>query len=273
MNIALPAITIFVLLLPGFIVRSRFKRAERTSLDYSPFGQVVTQAVLWTCVLHSMWLSAAYLFLNQRLQTELLFRLLSSDTAGQTKAIETIAKQDFWIAIYFVSILLFSYLVPAFARRCIIRWRLDSSKSVLGNVFRFNQAPWYYLLTGADFDKKSQPDLISVAAIVDAAGLATLYTGVLEDFFFDQDGALDRLVLSNVSRRQLNADKPASIAEKDEAEQPRFYSVDGDYFVLRYSEAITLNIQYVKLQDMNNSTGDESLLQDDEPLNSADVEK
>ena len=41
MNVALPALVIFLLVLPGFVFRSRFKRAERTALDYAPFGRVV----------------------------------------------------------------------------------------------------------------------------------------------------------------------------------------------------------------------------------------
>jgi hypothetical protein len=32
-----------------------------------------------------------------------------------------------------------------------------------------------------------------------------------------------------------------------EQQEERFYPIDGDNFVLRYSEAITLNVQYVKL--------------------------
>ena len=84
--------------------------------------------------------------------------------------------------------------------------------------------------------------------MVDAAGAATLYTGVLEDFFFDEGRALDRLVLSNVSRRQLTSDKMIA-PDMNEVNEMRFYAVEGDYFVLRYSEAITLNIQYLKLQE------------------------
>lgn len=47
MNVALPALIVFLLLLPGFIFRTNLKRSERTSLDYSPFGHVVAEAVLW----------------------------------------------------------------------------------------------------------------------------------------------------------------------------------------------------------------------------------
>jgi len=44
MNVALPALIVFFLLLPGFVFRTNLKRVERTSLDFSPFGQLVTEA-------------------------------------------------------------------------------------------------------------------------------------------------------------------------------------------------------------------------------------
>jgi hypothetical protein len=46
MNVALPALIAFFILLPGFIFRTNLKRAERTSLDFSPFGQIVAEAIL-----------------------------------------------------------------------------------------------------------------------------------------------------------------------------------------------------------------------------------
>lgn len=55
-------------------------------------------------------------------------------------------------------------------------------------------------------------------------------------------------------RRPLEADKPVSSAVES-----RFYPVDGDYFVLRYTETITLNIQYIKLGDPADSPAGASL--------------
>jgi len=252
MNIAFPAIIVFVLLFPGFVARSQFKRAERALLDYSPFGQVVAQAVAWACLLHLVWLASANYLLGQRLDTGLLLGLLASGAEQQSAAIHALAARDTWLAIYFASMLAFVYLAPAMARAAISHWRLDRSSSPLAFIFRFTKAPWYYLLTGADFDAADEPDLVYVAAIVDAAGTATLYTGIVEDFFFDESGGLDRLVLSNVSRRALATDKPrqgAATAEVPDDSADRFYPVDGDYFVLRYSEIITLNVRYLKLED------------------------
>jgi len=85
---------------------------------------------------------------------------------------------------------------------------------------------------------------------VNVSGKAYLYTGILEEFFVNAEGKLDRVVLQEVMRRPIAADKNAPEAEAG-APSPRFYPIDGDYFVLRYSEAITLNIEYVKLIESN----------------------
>jgi hypothetical protein len=84
-----------------------------------------------------------------------------------------------------------------------------------------------------------------VSAIVEVGKEAVLYVGVLDEFYVDAEGQLDRVVLQGVARRPIGADKTGA-AEAGAAET-RFYAVDGDSFVLRYSEAITLNIQYVRL--------------------------
>lgn len=244
MNIALPALVVFALLLPGFIARARIKRAERTSLDYSPFGQVATEAVLWAGVLHALWLSGAALFCGRHLQPDLLLGLIVSDAASQARAVSAVASQAGWIAAYFGSLLLFASVVPTLARAAVIRWRLDHAGAPLSPLLRFHGAPWYYLLTGADFAPGEEPDCVAVSAVVNIAGTPWIYMGILDDFFLDPEGRLDRMVLEQVMRRPLEADKTPDMVDDLE----RFYVVDGDYFVLRYAETVTLNVEYIKLR-------------------------
>lgn len=188
--------------------------------------------------------------------------LLSSDPAGQRSAASVVAEQWNLIAGYFGSLFAVSSFGPALVRKLVAERRWDRWEHPLSSIFRFSDAPWYYVLTGADFSKADKPDLIAVSAIVNVAGEPMLYYGLLDDFYVDQDGKLDRLVMQQVVRRPLTADKAAGPASerniKDEPlliAQPnqldRFYPIDGDYFVLRYSEAITLNIEYIKLKPTN----------------------
>lgn len=51
MNFTLSATLILSILLPGFLIRSRFKRAEKQSLDFSPFGLAFTEGICWAIFL------------------------------------------------------------------------------------------------------------------------------------------------------------------------------------------------------------------------------
>jgi hypothetical protein len=248
MNVALPALIVFLLLLPGFIFRTRLKRAERTSLDFSPFGQVAAEAVMWAVFAHLLWLAVSYWVFRHQLEPAVLMKLLSSDATGQARATELVGRDFKWISAYFVTLLFASYAIPKGLRSVISKYRLDRDTARLSSIFRFHQAPWYYLLTGADFAEGDQPDFIVVSAIVEVAAEAMLYMGVLDEFFVDPEGQLDRLILQGVARRPIASDKPPIGPQGTQASQ-RFYDIDGDYFVLRYSEAITLNVQYVKLTE------------------------
>jgi hypothetical protein len=258
-NLALPAIIVFLLLLPGFILRARLKRVERTSLDFSPFGQVVVEAVLWALLAHSLWLLFSYFIFDRVLLTTEFLKLLSADTRAQATAIEATDRSGGWVGAYFLTIFLASTIVPNVGRNLVTRFRLDRGGAKLGRFFRFHHAPWYYLLTGADFDKEKEPDLILISAIVEVAGNAYIYSGVLDGYLVNSEGQLDRLVLQQAMRRSMESDK--------KLERPlawpvamRFYPIDGDYFVLRYSEAITLNVEYIRLSVMDAAPQKQSTL-------------
>lgn len=244
MNVALPALIVFFLLLPGFIFRTNLKRAERTSLDFSPFGQVVAEAILWALALHLFWLSVSHFLFKHDFEPVVLMKLLSSAPAPQSDATDAVGRQFGWVAAYFATLISVSYVLPKLVRYVIIQYRLDRADAPFSGIFRFHHAPWYYLLTGADFTLEDAPDFIVVSAIVEVGKEAVLYVGVLDEFYVDAEGQLDRLVLQGVARRPIGADKPGVDVDVPES---RFYAVDGDSFVLRYNEAITLNIQYVRL--------------------------
>ncbi|WP_417068448.1 hypothetical protein [Niveibacterium terrae] len=245
MNFTLPALVVFILILPGFIARSRINWdvSESLSLDYSPFGQVAIGAVLWAAVLHLVWSLALSWLTDYQCQPWIVFGLVGSDPARQGKALAALEQQVPLVLVYLVSLVTFSYVVPAWVRRFIRKFRLDRKGAGWWSGFlRVSGAPWYYLLTGADFTEEERPDLIRISAIVSIAGCPYLYVGWLDDYFLDQEGRLDRLVLIEAMRRPLNQDKSG-----DEADRDRFYPIEGDSFVLRYSETTTLNVEYAKL--------------------------
>lgn len=90
MNVALPALIVFFLLLPGFIFRTNLKRAERASLDFSPFGQLVAEGILWALALHFSWLSVSHFVFGHDFDPVVLLKLLSSAPIPQAEAIEAV---------------------------------------------------------------------------------------------------------------------------------------------------------------------------------------
>lgn len=143
MNVALPALIVFFLLLPGFIFRSNLKRVERTSLDFSPFGQVVVEGMLWAFVLHFSWLTLSYLVFQRAFDPPKLMKLLSSAPVPQAEASEAVGKQFHWIAAYFATLVVVSFAVPQAIRYFISRSRLDRADAFFSPLFRFHWAPWY----------------------------------------------------------------------------------------------------------------------------------
>ncbi|MFG0324723.1 hypothetical protein ACF8EF_20705 [Pseudomonas sp. zjy_15] len=238
MEIALPAIIIFLLVSPGFIFRAQFKRAERETFDYSPFGRVVGQAFLWTVVLHILWLIITWWLLNSTIDIKILMRLLSS--THQESSFDAVSKDVIRITSYFLSLYLFCWAVPPLLRKSIIKYRLDR-KDYWFSWLRMD-APWYYLLQGADLTKK--PDVIAISAIVNVGDKPILYYGVLVDYIVDRhNGELNRLILSGAFRWELEKfDKANTTQDKMMISEP----IDGNYLVISYDETITLNIKYLQ---------------------------
>jgi hypothetical protein len=243
MNVALSAVVVFLVLVPGFAFRSRFRRIERTSLDYAPFGEAVVLGVVFAAVLHAVWLLTCYLLLHRTLDLGVVLRLMGSDPAAQADAVQRVASDQYGILAYFGTILLAPFLIAPALRRLAehFGWHLPES-GFLFKLFGFN-APWYYLLLA---EPKKRNLATVVAAVVNFGGKCHIVRGVVADFFVNPNGELDRIVLEFADRRPLEADE----VQDDQDPEERYYRIDGDFFVLRYSEAITLNIQYLELEPL-----------------------
>ena len=141
MNIALPAFVAFVLLLPGFIARIRIKRVERLSLDYSPFGQVATEGVVWAGALHALWIALTNWLTAWNVRPDVVLKLLSSEPVSQGRALDHVAAHAAPAAWYFGTLIAAAYLVPLMIRVAISTMRLDRSASRLSWLLRFSGAP------------------------------------------------------------------------------------------------------------------------------------
>jgi len=257
-NVAFSALLVFLLLLPGFLFRTYFKRAEKIVLDVKPFGQAAIDAFLAAIVLDLSWYWLTVLVTGTRADFQALLALIAGEKSPRLEsAIAEIAGDPWRPGLFFGSLYAFAIAAAFALRHAVTRWRLDRRGAPLANFLRFD-TPWYYLFTG--YDRPTAPDGVAIGAVVSLGGTAYLYTGVLVEYFLDDQGQLNRLVLASAARRPLAEDAvqgyeavPAEGSEEaaaDEAAVPaeeRFYPIEGDYFVLRYSEVLTLNVRYLDL--------------------------
>ena len=84
---------------------------------------------------------------------------------------------------------------------------------------------------------------VTIQAIHEIAGEAYLYQGVLEEWHFDDDGRLDRVILTDAARRPLAKDSPPELCEPDIStdsddylEDPRYVNIETDYCIFRVDE-------------------------------------
>jgi hypothetical protein len=262
-NVAFSALLVFLLLLPGFLFRTYFKRAEKVVLDIKPFGQAAIDAFLTAIVIDLVWYWTSHLVTGTRVDFRALFTLIAGEKSAELEsAIAELAADPWRPGIFFGSLYAFAIACAFGLRYVVTRWRLDRRGAPLANFLRFD-TPWYYLFTG--YDRLTAPNGVAIGAVVSLGGTAYLYTGVLVEYFLDDQGQLNRLVLTSAARRPLSEDAlqtsdplsspwlevegsagegaPPGLAEE------RFYPIEGDYFVLRYSEVLTLNVRYLDLSD------------------------
>jgi hypothetical protein len=137
-------------------------------------------------------------------------------------------------------------IAASFWRFAVWRFQLDAPSKPFYKHIR-PPAPWYYLFVGIDVTDNA--DAVVVSAVVPFKDASYIYTGILEDYELTDKGELDRLILSNTSRRRLADDRDPSDSSSPLDNYKYFYQIEGDRFVLRASEYTTLNIKYLVLED------------------------
>jgi hypothetical protein len=164
------------------------------------------------------------------------------------------------VAGYLVSLYAAAGVAGNLGHRAVRRLKLDH----LTKTFRFDNY-WYYMLTGEVLDFRENAgegrsvDGVYFSAVVDHASGSYLYRGIVSDFTFDRDGALDTVVLTDAHRRKLVDDReerepPPHIGPSEPDE--RYYEIRGDFLVLRYAEIRTLNLDYFAVTLAESVPGD-----------------
>lgn len=254
MSFAFPALLVFLLVLPGIILRYSYARgpwgwASPTSMRR--VSEELAYGVAFALVLHVVWL-----LLVRRLGFEpdvdsMLLLLVGNFGEGSRhleRVVGSVSGHYPGVAAYLVSLYGAAAVAGNVGHRAVRRLKLDHHTK----TFRFDNY-WYYMLTGEvllfreNAGEYRRVDGVYLSAVVDHASGSYLYRGIVSDFTFDRDGALDTIVLADAHRRRLVDDRaetgpPAGVGPS--APDARYYEIRGDFLVLRYAELRTLNLDY-----------------------------
>jgi hypothetical protein len=254
MSFAFPALLAFLLVLPGIILRYSYARgpwgwASPTSLRR--VSEELAYGVAFALVLHALWLVLVR-GLGFEPDVHSMFLLLIGNFGDRERYLErvlaSVSAHYPWLAGYLVSLYSASAITGNLGHRAVRRLKLDHRTK----TFRFDNY-WYYMLTGEVLDFRENAgegrrvDGVYLSAVVDHASGSYLYRGIVSDFTFDRDGALDTIVLADAHRRRLVDDREEGVprvAVGPAAPDERYYEIRGDFLVLRYSELRTLNLDY-----------------------------
>jgi hypothetical protein len=279
-TLLLPLLMLALALLPGWVARQRLRHVAGQGPDRAPRSQAALGALLCAAGLHALVLGlhAMVLGLQGLVGTATAathvataaahvapsaaatgamggggfgvgplagawLSLLSPDPTTQAAALVAVNAHLGALVAHLALVGLLALALPTALRRLVTRLRLDRRRARWAPLLRAPDAPWYYLFSGADFDADAVPDLVAVSAVLEVAGQPWLYKGIVDEYFVDREGRLDRLLLQQVVRRPVGPTGPGvARGGRDTLE-----SVDGDCVVLRCDEASLLRVEYIRL--------------------------
>jgi hypothetical protein len=259
MNIALPALFLFMLVLPGIILRSTYYATEKTDLSHQPFTTEGSISLIIAIIFHLAWIPISkYVWKPVNIEYALSILSFSSDKITP-EVIRNISENIYPISAYFGSIFIASWALGLSGQKLVREFGLDTDKR-FSSIFRFD-TPWYYLFKGLIKDTETPPinegqnkdskyikddyDFIQISCTIARPDHTYIYIGALVDFYFKDNGELDRIILQSVSRRKMIDDKQAENITN--LKQPPFYEVIGYAMVIKYDDISSMNVIFKKI--------------------------
>ncbi|WP_175947043.1 hypothetical protein [Burkholderia pyrrocinia] len=264
MNVAFPAIFLFLLLSPGIVFHRHYQPREVRAADMSPFGTTVVTVAIASLVFNIVTMAAATHFCHYEFRLGQIVRLLvdgrlannDPDLATLFHRLDQHPTEPLW---FFIVSNVLAGATAALWRVLVVWLRLDHPSFPFYTRLR-PPAPWHYLFSGVDVVDFT-PDAVVVAALVPLKESTYVFTGLLRDYELTDKGELDRIVISQAARRRLEDDRKTDNGTSRLSPEnfDRFYWIEGDTLVLRASEFTTLNIKFLVLEPLNEASQEKNL--------------
>jgi hypothetical protein len=257
LNIAFPAVLIILLALPGVIfnryrsVSGRF-RSQRQILDE------LLPSLGAATVAHLAGISVCYLisgWTGLRVDFEAVLLLVAGRLGEQSNSVEAIkAASCHPLAVfsYFFSLLLACYCAGWLDGKLRV-WRHGPVRALTvfsaedeSQARRF--AAWARILSTDLPD--SEIACTTIVASLTVGSKSYLYAGLLRKVFWNEStGEPEWLQLWSTLRRDIAADGDPAAKTPD-----RWYEVEGESFMIRFSEVGTLNLIYTAIEESDKNS-------------------
>jgi hypothetical protein len=258
MSLALPALLVLFLALPGILFYSGYSggfRQRAASIISTP-GSVtwsLTIALVSSVALHALWSAFAWGWFDETVDLGTVLYLLGGQYSGQdvyVKALNTVAARPYLTVTYFLSLYVFSALLGVAIRRFVRRNYLDKKFLFL----RLNNE-WHYLFSGELAGDAGGDKFAIISTTIEHQDGTFLYVGILHHYQMNDSGSLDWIALASPTyRRKLADDFMGSRSDHEHITlDGRYYEVRGEYLVLATQNIKTMNIDYFYVTEASES--------------------
>lgn len=237
MDVALPALTIFLIVLPGLVFNRFFKNhiffdALKGSND---FIGIVLRALIPALLLHILFIGIFQSIPPLRLRYEYLGYLISGTQSDATteKLFLALGESKWEILLYFVIVSLAGAFSGKLISKFAIKYRLDIT---FPTIFGFNE--WFYYLSGQVLSlpgvrgNVKDVDFVLVDVLTSTDGGTMLYRGILERYTLNKEG-IETIGLRSAGRW----------------EGKHLVQLPGDYLVLQGKNILNLHFNYIGLEE------------------------
>jgi hypothetical protein len=237
MDIALPALIIFIIVLPGIAFIWAFNDKRFKFKAKRDFINTISSALIPSLFIHIVGIYVANCWSYTHVKTEAIGYLLlgTEDDSHKKMIFNAIFESKGRIMVYFIITCVATYLLGKLLFILIKEKRLDLK---FPTIFKFDE--WFYYLSGQVLSLRGIPVKESVDAVIAdvltvAGSSTTLYSGFIERYTLNNQG-IETLGLIHVGRW----------------EKKKLILLPGDYLVLQGKDIINLHFRYVKVDVKGN---------------------
>lgn len=240
MEVALGALIVVVLLLPGISFRKGYF-SEEFSNQYTikDFFQLFVNTFIPSIILYLIALPIILIF-GYKYNIAIIVGLLSSNDNLFIESVKKIEKLQNEILIFQFIINSISFFIGYKLKNHLIKNSFDSKIE----FFRYKNI-WHYVLSAKfiNFNRSQvslnvntveDVDITYVDALVSVGEKVFIYNGMLVDYQLASEGNLDFLIIKDVQRKQID--------------KRRFKDIDGHVVILKYENIINLNLTFIQAE-------------------------